>query len=111
MGHSFIHTYFSAVETKITVEPMSFKLAEDENPDDVKAVHFECEAKSDDSTPVMIHWYKDDARIYPDLDERISVDSHNTLTLNIEVSEDLYIYIYIYDNVNLPHDLIKLQNE
>jgi len=72
------------VPTVITVAPVSFRLPEEESPDDIKLVQFDCVASSDDSTPVQIIWYKDDARIYPDLDERLEINKQNSLIINIE---------------------------
>jgi len=84
-GYKFSSGYLNVLlPTIITIPPKTYKMPKNEKADDIRTVQFDCVASSDDSTPVTIIWYKDEARIYPDLDERLSLSEKNSLIINIE---------------------------
>ena len=85
---SCLVVFCPAVATVITKAPedVSYTVGTEE-------VHFDCKATSDDSTPVLITWEKDDARIYMEMDPRVTITA-TQLIINLKnlSSEDVKKY-------------------
>ena len=74
------HIFLSTERTEIVVAPEDIVLVYG------KKVIMRCEAKSDDSTPVLIRWLKDDVEIHY-IEHHISVNSTDH-SLHIRTEED-----------------------
>ena len=76
------HIFLSTERTEIVVAPEDIVLVYG------KKVIMRCEAKSDDSTPVLIRWLKDDVEIHY-IEHQISVNStDHSLHIRTEADSD-----------------------
>jgi hypothetical protein len=80
-GYVFADGYLNVLmKTEITKSPETVRLEGDL--EELDEVRFECEAKSDDSTPVYYTWYRDNKKLNFDEEKDISLDG-STVVVNL----------------------------
>jgi len=80
-GYVFASGYLNVlVKTQIFTAPTSQLITIGET----ERIEFKCEASTDDSTPLTITWEKDDVRIYPSMDDRMTIHDNNSLFINVK---------------------------